>query len=91
MIARITQILTVCAVSIAAAEEVPSCDGSVSGSELAQITSVIREVASEPIEHFGRCRDGTVSIWVGHRGGQIFRLRKDDEKWKIVNRVFYVE
>jgi len=90
MIARFTLILAVCAVSVAAAEEVPSCNGSVSGSELAQITSVIREVTSEPIERFGRCRDGTVSVWTGHPGvGQVFRLRKHDAKWKIIKQVFY--
>jgi len=91
MIARFTLIVALCAVSLAAAEEVPSCNGSVSRSELAQITSVIREVTSEPIEHFGRCPDGTVSVWAGHGAGQIFRLRKDDAKWKIIKRVFYAE
>jgi len=100
MIARITLILAVCAVSVVAAEEPPSCDASVSPSELAQITSVIREVTSEPIEHFGGCPDGTVSIRTfqssvprsarANGAGQIFRLRKDDGKWKIIKRVFYV-
>ena len=99
MLVRLTLILAVCAVSVAAAEEAPSCNGSVSPSELAEITSVIREVTSEPIEHFGRCRDGTVSIRTFQSSaprsaradgvGQIFRLRKDDGKWKIIKRVFY--
>jgi len=100
MIAHITLLLVVCAVSVVAAEEPPSCNGLVSPSELAQITSVIREVTSERIEHFGRCPDGTVSIRtfqssaaVGSRkwgAGRIFRLRKDDGRWKIIKRVFYV-
>jgi hypothetical protein len=89
MIIRITLILAVCAVSVAAAEAPPSCDGSVSPSELAQITSVIREITSEPIEHFGRCRDGTVSVWTGHGAGRIFRLREHGGKWKIIKQVFY--
>lgn len=91
MIARITLILAVCAVSVATAEGPPSCNGSVSRSELAEITSVIREVTSEPIEHFGRCPDGTVSVTTCHGAGRIFRLRNDDGKWKIVKQVFYVE
>jgi hypothetical protein len=44
MIARFTLIVALCAVSVAAAEEVPSCNGSVSRLELAQITSVKDEV-----------------------------------------------
>jgi hypothetical protein len=89
MIARVTLILAVCAVSVAAAEESPSCNGSVSRSQLGQITSVIREITCEPIEHFGRCRDGTVSVWTGQGAGRIFRLRKRDRKWKIIKQVFY--
>src|SRR5262245_50271171 len=98
MIAHITLILVVFAVSVVATEEPPSCNGSVSPSELAQITSVICEVTSEPIKRFGRCPDGTVAIRTfqssrpssrAYGAGQIFRLRKDDGKWKIIKRVFY--
>jgi hypothetical protein len=99
MLIRITLILAVCAIAVAAGEEAPSCNGSVSPSEVAEITSVICEVTSEPIQDFGRCGDGTVFIRTfqssGPRSaradgsGQVFRLRKDDGKWKIIKRVFY--
>jgi hypothetical protein len=92
MLIRITLILAVCAVSVAAAEEAPSCNSSVSPSELAEITSVIREVTSEPIEDFGRCRDGTVSIRTfqssaprsarANGGGQNFACAKTMENGK---------